>query len=83
MIHYATGGAISLKFLLETGALKKEPEKFVLDFSKIFICIDELSDIIEYYLALGTHDEAKKFIDERGSLEVFEVFKDKLQKFRE
>ncbi len=83
LIHYATGGAISLKFLLETGALKKEPEKFILDFGKIFICIDELSDIIEHYLALGKHSEAKEFIDEYGSLEIFEEFKDKLEKFRQ
>jgi hypothetical protein len=74
IVHYATGGAISLNFLLEAKALKKKGNFFWPDFGKLFICIDQLSHILEYYLALGNYNEVKEFIKKYGSFRLFQKY---------
>jgi len=70
VIHYATGGAISLNFLLDSKALRKIKSIFQIDYSKIFFALDQLSHVIEYYMALGNHIEAKEFIKKYGTLKI-------------
>ncbi|MBL7155999.1 MAG: hypothetical protein ISS87_00105 [Candidatus Pacebacteria bacterium] len=87
-IHYATGGAISLKFLLDAGALRKRlggrfGAMFLPDFRKVAIGVDKISSVLEYYLSLGSHEEAKEFIKNYGSFEVFEQFISKLKDLSE
>jgi len=68
LVHYATGGAISLNFLIGEKILKKKNKKlFISDFKKLFISITELSCLLDYYMALGNHKEAKKFIEKHGN----------------
>jgi len=74
IVHYATGGAISLNFLLEAKALKKKGNFFWPDFGKLFICIDQLSHILEYYLALVNYNEVKEFIKKYGSFRLFQKY---------
>ena len=72
-IHYATGGAISLNFLMQGKTLKKKNQRFfVQDFGKLFICIDQLSHILDYYIALGNYNEAKEFLAKYGSFKLFQ-----------
>jgi hypothetical protein len=78
-IHYATGGAIAENFFLQEGALKKKKGLLIPDFNKLFISIDHLTRVLEYYLASGTYDEAKKFVEEYGKFDVFEQFSSKLK----
>jgi len=88
ILHYATGGAISLKFFLENGALKKRlggrlGGMFLVDFNKIFICVDQLSRVLEYHLSLGNRDEAGEFVQNHGSFDIFQKFEPCLRKLRE
>ena len=88
IIHYATGGAISLRIFLESKALKKKlggkfGAMFLPDFRKVAICIDKLIRVLEYHLSLGSHEEAKEFIESYGSLDIFERFTSKLEKLRD
>lgn len=81
-IHYAIGGAITENFLLKEGAVKKKDCLLAPDFNKIFISIDHLCRILEYYLSAATHEEAKEFVEEYGSFKVFEEFSPELKDLR-
>lgn len=81
VIHYARGGAITLNFCLRGGAIKKKDGLSCPDFAKMFICVDELCHILDYYLALGTYKEAEEFVKEYGSFDVFKPFAPRLKKF--
>jgi len=72
--HYAIGAAIAQSFFLKEGAIKEKGGISWPDFTKLFICIDELSNLLEYHLALGSYEEAKEFVDEYGSFDVFKSF---------
>ena len=82
-IHYAIGGAITHSFYLQDGALKQKGKFLYPDFTKLFICIDHLSRVVEYYLASGSYKEAKKFVDEYGSFKVFEKYPLEIEKLEE
>jgi len=74
--HYRTRAAIALNFLLKEGGIqiKKRGSKIYihsLNFTKLSLSIDQLSRILEYHLALGTYNEAKDFIEEYGSFNIF------------
>lgn len=71
-LHYALACAITLNFLLESGSLKEKDGRLYPDFNKIFISLDHLSRIIEYYLASGSYEEVKEFIDSQSSFTAFE-----------
>ena len=78
--HYATGAAIALNFFLREKAIKRSGGISWPDFTKLFICIDELSHILEYHLALGNYQDAKEFIKKYGSFDVFKPFSPQLLK---
>jgi len=81
IVSYATGGAISLNCLFEGEAIEKKKGVFKVNFEKLFIWIERLSHILEYYIAIGTRDEAKEFISKHGSFKLFnKYFKKKLSK---
>lgn len=77
---YATGSALFLDFLLKGKALQKKKGKFQLDFHRAFIATDQLSHILEYYLALGNRDEAKEFLKKFDQKKVFAKFTPSLKK---
>lgn len=72
--HYTTGAAIAYNFFLKEKVIKIKQNRqvYLTDFTRLFICIDELSHLLEYYLALGTYQEAKEFIKEWGSFKTLE-----------
>lgn len=78
--HYAIGAAITQNFFLREGAMKEKGGISWPDFAKLLICIDELSHLLEYYLAVGSYGEAEEFVNEYGSFDVFKNFYPKLAK---
>lgn len=80
VIHYAQGFAIALNFFLENGAIRESGGFSWPNFTKLFVSIDELADALERILALGTYEDAKKFVEKYASLEIFEQFRPNLKK---
>lgn len=78
--HYAKGAAIVLNFFLREGALKEKNGISWPDFAKLFICIDELCHVLEYFLALGSYGETLKFVDKYSTFDVFKRFYPTLKK---
>jgi len=80
VIHYAQGFAISLNFFLESGAIREANGFSWPNFTKLFVSIDELTDTLERILAIGTYDDAKKFVDNYAALSIYERFVPNLKK---
>lgn len=78
--HYAIGAAIAQNFFLREGAIKEDKGISWPDFAKLFICIDGLSHLLEYYMALGNYNEAKEFVDKYCSFNAFKNFSSRLAK---
>ncbi|MEK9147174.1 MAG: hypothetical protein AAB639_03170 [Patescibacteria group bacterium] len=78
--HYAQGFAIAINFFLESGALRESRGFYWPNFTKLFVSIDELSDTLERILAIGTYEDARKFIEKHASLKTFEYFRPNLEK---
>jgi hypothetical protein len=80
--HYATGAAIALNFFLQEKAIKIKGGVSWPNFTKLFICIEELCKILDYYLAAGKYEEAEIFTKKYGSFRTFhKYFLPKLKKF--
>lgn len=69
---YATGGAMAMNFFLREGAVGIKKGVCYPDFTKLFIAVDHLARILEYYLCSGDYEEAQKFVEEYGSFDIFE-----------
>jgi len=78
--HYAIGSAIAENFYLKEGAIKEKSGFLYVDLAKVFICINDLSCIMDHYLGLETYEEARKFVKEYCSPSVFKKFLPKLKK---
>ena len=74
VIHYAQGFASALNFFLESGAIREAEGFYWPNFTKLFVSIEEFTDILERILAVGTYIDARSFLDKYGSLKVFEKF---------
>ena len=62
MINYISGWSIFINFILKSGALKQSEGLAIPNFTKIFVAIHELSEILENLLSSGTRKEAEIFI---------------------
>lgn len=80
VVHYAQGFAIAINFFLESGAIRESGGFSWPNFTKLFVSIDEISDALERILAIGTYDDAKKFVEKYASLSIFERFRPNLRK---
>src|SRR3989338_5632721 len=74
VIHYAQGFAIALNFFIESGAIRESNGFSWPNFTKLFVSIDQLADSLERILAIGTYDDARKFVESYASLNIFERF---------
>lgn len=74
VLHYAQGFAIALNYFLENGAIREANGFSWPNFTKLFVSIDELSSSLERILAIGTYEDAEKFVKRYASLEIFERF---------
>ena len=76
---YAVGGGLILEFLLKGKALFKRPKGFYLDSYRALITLNQLTSIIEYYIALGNHKEAEEFLKKFSMKRIFAPFKSYLK----
>ncbi len=74
VIHYAQGFAIALNYFLENGAIRESAGFSWHNFTKLFVSLGELTDALERILAVGTYDDAKKFVETYANLDIFERF---------
>lgn len=74
VIHYLQGYAIALNFLFESGAIREHNGIFWPNFTKFFVCLEELASVLERMLAEGTYTEAKNFLARYGSLATIDKF---------
>ena len=74
VIHYAQGFAIALNYSLENGAIRESNGFSWPNFTKLFVSLGELTDTLERILAVGTYDDAKKFVETYANLDIFEKF---------
>jgi len=79
VIHYAQGFAIALNFFVESGAIREAGGFSWPNFTKLFVSLGVLADTLERILAVGTYDDAKKFVDQYASLDIFERFNNNLK----
>jgi hypothetical protein len=79
VMAYTIGSAIVFNFFQREGAIKKENGISFADFAKLFICIDELTHLLEYHMALGSYKEGEEFVKKYGSIEIFKDFSSKLK----
>jgi len=70
----AVGYALLLDFLLRGNALEKQEGRFTFNFQKAFIAVDELSNVLEYYLSIGSRKDAEEFLGKFKAKEVLEKF---------
>jgi len=80
VLHYAKGAAIATNYFLQEKAIKIDKGISWPDFTRLYICIDHLCRLLEYHLALGSYQEAKRFIGEYGSSDIFKSFLPQLKK---
>lgn len=76
---YVVGNTITLDTYLEHGALSEKGGISWPNFSKMFFEMEELANILVYFLEKGTYSEAAKFIKEHADLQNFERLGRKLQ----
>ena len=71
---YAVGGGLILEFLRKGQALTKHSGGFRLDSYRALIALNQLTSIIEYYVALGNHKEAEEFLKKFSIERMFTPF---------
>ncbi len=62
MTNYALGGTVFINYMLENGALKEFKGLTILNFTKVFLSLQELFSILENLLAFGIRKDAQSFI---------------------
>lgn len=60
--NYALGGIVFISFMLENGALKHFGDLIVINFTKVFVSLHDLSQVLESLLSRGTRGDAESFI---------------------
>lgn len=81
VMHYTIGAAIVQNFFSKEKTLKEKKGFLQPDFTKMYLCIDELSHLLEYHLALGSYEDAKEFVEKYSSLNIFKRFSPRFKKF--
>ena len=72
---YAVGGGLILDFLRRGKAIKKQKNRFHFDAHRALMALNQLTSIIEYYIALGNHKEAEEFLKKFSMKKIFAPFK--------
>src|SRR3989338_3300593 len=71
MINYILGWAIFINFMLESGALKQAGGMAIPNFTKIFLSLHDLSNILERLLSAVTYKQTADFVKKYGKLTNF------------
>ncbi|KKR42563.1 MAG: hypothetical protein UT77_C0001G0014 [Candidatus Daviesbacteria bacterium GW2011_GWC2_40_12] len=62
MSNYTLGSRIFMNFMFESGALKEFKDLIIVNFTKVFVSINDLSSMLESLLAHGTKVDAGSFV---------------------
>ena len=73
--QYAAGHALLNEFFMRHGVLKKGKDGFSIDFQQALLAIDKFTQVIGYYLALGTREEAKAMLQSVGFQNTLDAFR--------
>lgn len=68
-IHYTKGYAMVINYLKENEALLVKDGVSYPSFTKIFLCLDQLSEILERILSSGSREDAAAFIKQYGDIQ--------------
>jgi len=74
-LHYITANAVFINFLIETGGVQEVGGISWPNFTKIFLSITELSNILEKILSSGVREDAESFIKHYGDFSKLQRFK--------
>ncbi len=68
MTHYSLGYAIAINYFKESGALVEGQGVSWLNFTKMFVALNNLAAILERILAFGDRSDAERLIEQYGRL---------------
>jgi hypothetical protein len=71
-VHYTVGCGIFINYLIENGAIRQSGGISWPNFTKIFVAIDHLSEILERILSSGKREDAAAFIKQYQNLQIKE-----------
>lgn len=66
LVNYVLGSTIFINFMLANGALRKLEGIAIPNFMKMFVCLHELSNMLEHLLSSGSYKEAQTFVKKYG-----------------
>lgn len=76
---FAIGHALALNHFMENGAIQEANGISWPNFSKMFLGIEELSAALERLISVGTHQDARFFIEKYGSFMIYSNFASRLR----
>lgn len=76
---FAVGHAIALNHFLSNGAVMESNGISWPNFSKMFLGISALSDVLELLISTGSYTDAKRFIERYGSFVIYSRFSGRLK----
>ncbi len=72
--YYSQGFALALNYFVESGAVRSSGGFSWPNFTRMFVGLTELADILEKTLAFGSYEDAKSLIEKYNSPAVFAQF---------
>ncbi len=79
--NYLAGYRVFYNYCLEHGAIVLVNDAILPNPSKMFVCADQLANVIMHIFSEGTEKEAKAFFDRYTSEFMYEYFSDKLSTY--
>ena len=79
--NYLSGYRVFYNYCVENGAIVLQHDSILTNSSKMFMCADQLANVIMHIFAEGSEEEAKDFFAKYTSEYMYEYFSDKLAKY--
>ena len=79
--NYLSGYRVFYNYCLENGAIKLKGQEILPNVSKMYMCADQLADVVMHFYAEGTEEEAKEFFAKYTSEYMYDYFADTLAKY--
>lgn len=79
--NYLLGYRLFFNYCIENGAIKLEGDSILPNPSKIYVCADQIANVIMHLYDEGTEKEAREFFDKYTSEHMYKHFSAKLSKY--
>ncbi len=79
--NYLAGYRVFFNYCIENGAIKLEGDSILPNASKMYVCVDQIANVIMHLYDEGTEKEARAFFDKYTSEYMYKHFSDKLSKY--